>query len=133
MRDYVRLQTGILLRRFASNVNRTARTGDARDIHDLRVSIRRLNRCLRVFKQLYPGNTAKQIRRRLSRLMDACGNVRDCDIAVGLLAEAGVPPASPLLRQLVAERGAACLTLKQKLQRCKAVGLSRTWRARLEV
>jgi CHAD domain-containing protein len=86
-----------------------------------------------VFKQLYPANTAKPIRRQLSRLMDACGNVRDRDIAIGLLAEAGVPPASPLLRQLAAERAVACLKLKQKLQRSKAAGLSRTWQARLEV
>src|ERR1019366_4063630 len=36
MREYVRLQTGILLRRLVAQANRTARTGDAEAIHDLR-------------------------------------------------------------------------------------------------
>src|ERR1039458_6517364 len=48
MREYVSDQTGELLRHLAFQVTRTARTGDAEAIHDLRVAIRRLSRCLRV-------------------------------------------------------------------------------------
>ena len=44
MREYVRVQTGILLGGVAFQVNRTARTGDAEAIHDLRVAVRRLSR-----------------------------------------------------------------------------------------
>ena len=47
MRDYVHRQTSILLRRFGMQVTRAARDGDPDAIHDLRVSIRRLSRCLR--------------------------------------------------------------------------------------
>jgi CHAD domain-containing protein len=133
MREYVRVQSGTLLRSLASQVNRTARVGDADQIHDLRVAIRRLSRCLRVFAQFYPGHSGKRIRRRLADLMKACGSVRDRDIAIGLLEEAGVPPASPLVRQLDAERREASLALRRELRRWKARGFSQRWRVRLEL
>ena len=133
MREYVRVQTRILLRSLASQVNRTARTGDAGAIHDLRVAIRRLSRCLRVFAQFYPGRSWKQMRRRLADLMDACGSVRDRDIAIGLLETAGVPAASPLVRRLDEERRAANRELRRELRRWKDRGFRRQWRARLEL
>jgi len=133
MREYVCLQTGILLRSLASQVNRTARTGDAGAIHDLRVAIRRLSRCLRVFAQFYPGRSWKQMRRRLADLMDACGSVRDRDIAIGLLETAGVPAASPLVRRLDEERRVANRELRRELRRWKDRGFRRQWRARLEL
>jgi CHAD domain-containing protein len=133
MREYVRVQTRILLRSLASQVNRTARTGDADAIHDLRVAIRRLSRCLRVFAQFYPGRSWKQMRRRLADLMDACGSVRDRDIAIGLLEKAGVPAASTLVRRLDAERRAADEELRRELRRWKDRGLRRQWQTRLEL
>ena len=133
MREYVRVQTRILLRRLASQVNRTARSGDADAIHDLRVAIRRLSRCLRVFAQFYPGRSWKQMRRRLADLMDACGSVRDRDIAIELLEKAGVPAASALVRQLDAERRAADEELRRELRRWKKDGFSRRWSVRLEL
>jgi CHAD domain-containing protein len=133
MREYVRVQTRILLGSLASQVNRTARSGDAGAIHDLRVAIRRLSRCLRVFAQFYPGRSWKPVRRRLADLMDACGSVRDRDIAIELLEKAGVPAASALVRQLDAERRAADEELRRKLRRWKDRGFQRQWQARLEL
>ena len=133
LREYVRVQTRILLRRLASQVNRTARSGDADAIHDLRVAIRRLSRCLRVFAQFYPGRSWKQMRRRLADLMDACGSVRDRDIAIELLEKAGVPAASALVRQLDAERRAADEELRRELRRWKDRGFRRQCWARLEL
>ena len=133
MREYVGLQTGILLRRVASQMIKATHTADADAVHDLRVAIRRLSRCLRVFAQFYPGRSWKQIRRRLADLMDACGAVRDRDIAIELVEQAGVPAGSPLVRQLDAERRAAHLELRLELQHWKAAGFSRQWRERLEV
>jgi CHAD domain-containing protein len=133
VREYVHLQTGTLLRRLAIQVTRTARTGDAGAIHDLRVAIRRLSRCLRVFAQFYPGRSWKPVRRCLAELMDACGNVRDRDIAIGLLQQAGVPAASPLVRQLDVERRAAVQDLQLELHRWRERGFSRQWRVRLEL
>jgi CHAD domain-containing protein len=133
VRDYVRLQTGTLLRRLAIQVTRTARTGEADAIHDLRVAIRRLKRCLRVFAQFYPPRSWKPVGRRLAELMDVCANVRDRDIAIGLLRQAGVPSASPLLRQLGVERNAAVRELQLELRRWRERGFSRQWRVQLEL
>ena len=133
MREFVRLQTGFLLGGLASQVSRATRTGDAEAIHDLRVAVRRLSRCLRVFAPFYPTRSWKPMRRHLSSLMDACGSVRDRDIAIELLEKAGVPAASPLVRQLDEERRTADGKLRRELRRWKKDGFSRRWSVRLEL
>jgi CHAD domain-containing protein len=65
--------------------------GEAASIHDLRVSIRRFNQSLRVFKNLFERGHYRKMRRRLRKLMELCGAVRNCDIAVEVLAAAGAP------------------------------------------
>jgi hypothetical protein len=65
--------------------------------------------------------------------MATCGSVRDRDIAIGLLAKAGVAPASPLVRQLDAQRRAAGRELRRELRHWKKRGFSRRWRVRLEL
>jgi CHAD domain-containing protein len=107
MREYVDIQTGILLKRVASEIAKATHTADADAIHDLRVAIRRLSRCLRVFAQFYPGGSRKELRWRLADLLDLCGGVRDGDIAIGLLRKAGVAANSSLVRRLDTERRAA--------------------------
>jgi CHAD domain-containing protein len=131
MREFAHEQTAVLLQKFAIQVNRAARAGEADAIHDLRVAIRRLSRCLRVFSQFYPGNGWKKLRRRLKDLMDACGNVRDRDIAIGLLAQAGFPSTSIVLRRLTLDRVEALQELLALLRRWKGRDASRKWRAQL--
>ena len=77
MRDYARQQTALLIRRFAAALHRAAREADADSIHDVRVAMRRLSRCLRVFAPFYPDGSWKKIRRRISTLLAAAGAVRD--------------------------------------------------------
>src|SRR5689334_841530 len=133
MRDYARLQTAILLRRFAFQVNRTSRSGDAESIHDLRVAIRRFSRCLRVFAQFYPGKTGKKIRSQLDELMGMAGAVRDRDIALELLATAKISGRASVVTRIQAERGQLALELTGKLRRWKSRDFSRKWRRRLEL
>src|SRR5215472_4402944 len=131
MREFARRQTSILLRRFAIQVNRAARGADPEAVHDLRVSIRRLSRCLRVFAQFYPGNGWKKLRRRLKKLMDVCGSVRDRDIALALLSRAGFPATSIVVRRLNSDRRDAIVGLAEQLRPWREHGASRKWRARL--
>ena len=79
MREFARSQTAFLLRRFAYQAGRVSRDCGADAIHDLRVSIRRLNRCLRTFADFYPRRSWKPVRRKLHALMEAAGAVRDDD------------------------------------------------------
>jgi CHAD domain-containing protein len=131
MHDYVRHQTAILLRRLAFQVSRAAKSADHEAVHDLRVAIRRLNRCLRVFSQFYPGNSWKKIRHRLSHMMDAAGDVRDRDIAAQMLQESGMDVADPAFHLLRDERANAARHLTAVLHRWKEHSLSRRWRQEL--
>lgn len=133
MRDYARSQTAMLLRRFAFQVNRTARTADADSIHDLRVSIRRLSRSLRVFAQFFPDGSWKKARKQLSELMQAAGDVRDRDIALELLENAGFSRSTVLARQLEAERRAAMRQLMAEVRTWDERGFFAKWRTRLEL
>jgi CHAD domain-containing protein len=133
MRDYALGQTRILLERVALQVNRAAVDGDSEAIHDLRVAIRRLRCCLRTFAQFYPAKSWKPVRRRLRELTEACGGVRDRDIAIELLEKAGVEADAPLVRQLGEERGAAEAELRRELGRWREDGFRQRWSARLEL
>lgn len=133
MREYVRLQTATLLRRFAFQVNRAARSSDADSIHDLRVAIRRLSRCLSVFSQFYPGRSWKKIRRELADLLDGAGAVRDRDIALELLASAGIPKSAAIVTRLQEERRKAGKELLLEIRRWKGRSFSRKWRIRLDL
>jgi len=133
MRDYVRLQTAILLRRLAYEVGKSAKSLNADSIHDLRVSIRRLKVCLRLFAQFYPGRSAKRIRRQLERMMEIAGGVRNLDIALELLGKAGVSAKVAAVRHLREERRKAANRLAREVRLWKIQGFSRKWRARLEL
>jgi len=133
MREYARLQTAVLLRRLAFQVNRASRFADADSIHDLRVAIRRLSQCLRVFAQFFPGTSAKRVRRQLRGLMRIAGEIRDRDIAAGLLAAAGVSRRAAIATRLEAERRAAVHDLVLEIRRWQSQGFSRKWRSRLEL
>ena len=133
MRDYVRSQSANLLRRLAFQVSRAAKSGDAEAIHDLRVSIRRFSRCLRIFAQFYPGNSWKKVRHQLDGLMDKAGSVRDLDIAMELLDDAGVGAGSPVVTRLREERRQAQRNLLREIRLWKNRGFSKQWRSRLDL
>ena len=128
MREHVRAQTAALLRRLAFEVNRAAKSCDEEAVHDLRVSIRRLSRCLQVFKQFYPGNSAKRIRRRLKSLMDAAGRVRDLDIAMDLVANADMDRKAALSYRMAESRRLARRNLEREVRLWKGTSFSKKWR-----
>jgi CHAD domain-containing protein len=129
--EHVRAQTSLLLRRLAAQVNRAAKSCDADAVHDLRVSIRRLSRCLRVFSEFYPEGSWKKIRRQLKTLMEVAGAVRDTDIAIDLLADMGIKKLSPLVRRIAEARRAARRELAHEVRLWKGRGLAKKWRTTL--
>jgi len=133
MRDYARLQAAVLLRRLAFQVDRAAKLGDADSVHDLRVASRRFSRCLRVFGQFFPERAWRKIRRDITGLMDVAGAVRDCDIAIALLGEAGIHGPKGLAARLDVERRKASRELSREIRRWQNGNFSRKWRSRLEL
>jgi CHAD domain-containing protein len=133
MRDYARQQTASLLERLETAVNRAARSGDADSIHDIRVAMRRLSRCLRVFAPFYPDRSWKKMRRRIAALLTAAGAVRDCDIAIELARRSGAARGSGIVPALAAERRRAGRGLLLEIRRWKSRDYAGLWRRRLEL
>jgi len=133
IRDHAVGQASALLRRLAFQANQTAHLSDAGSVHDLRVSIRRLGQCVRVFGQFFPRQSEKKFQRRLNAVMDLASAVRDRDIAMDLLAAARVRSDSAMVRVLSEERAGAERALVAALERWSRRGFQKKWRSRLEL
>ncbi|HET9318928.1 MAG TPA: CHAD domain-containing protein [Bryobacteraceae bacterium] len=133
MRKYAVERTSILLRRMAFRMHRAARLHHADSIHDLRVSVRRFQQCLRVFQQFFPGGAVKKIHKRLHMVMELSGEVRNRDIALYLLRKAGPPPDSALSAVLLEQKKHAQNELSRLLRRWGRRDVSRKWRSRLRL
>ena len=85
------------LKALEQHLRRAAKHPDkARTVHELRVSIRRFARVLRMFRLLWDRGHYRKIRRRLREMMDLCGAVRNCDVAVEVLEGAAQMPPAPV-------------------------------------
>jgi CHAD domain-containing protein len=133
MLPYANEQIATRLGNLTFQARRTANVRDAESIHDLRVAIRRFTQSIVVFSSLLPKQEVKRIRKRLRRMMDAAGEVRDRDIALEFLDEAGVAPNDPLRARIVSERAVAEHSLIEKSQRWSTSNLSGKWRAALRL
>jgi CHAD domain-containing protein len=114
MREYARLETASLVQKLANLAAEAAQSPTDEAVHDLRVVIRRLKRCLRVFSQFYPGSSWKKLRNELGELMTAAAAVRDLDIAIGLLLQAGLVARSDAIVRLKAMRATRGRSLARK-------------------
>jgi len=133
MQQYARQQTALLLGRLAGALDRAAEEVDEQSIHDARVAMRRLSRCLQVFAPFYPAGSGKKVRRRISALLAAAAVVRDHDIAIQLVGRAGVSPSSAMMTSLAAQRSKAGQDLRNEIRRWKSRDWLRRWRRRLEL
>jgi CHAD domain-containing protein len=133
MREYASGQAALRLRRLAFQLNSVLHAADAEEIRLLRTAIRRLSRCLKCFAPLYPEASTKPILKRLERLMDAAGAVRDLDIAAGLISGAGLEPGDALLQELAADRARALHELREHAAEAHAAGYSKKWRRKLRI
>jgi len=120
-----------LLERLAYRVNHTAHAHDDRAVHDLRVAIRRFGQALAIFKSVFSARQVKKIRRRLDSLMDLSNEIRDCDVALELLADSELAGAPAVLDQVRLRRKDALLVLLPALKRWSERKTSSKWRAAL--
>lgn len=75
-------------------------------VHDLRVACRRVLETLRVFEAVLRREQVAPLRDALRAWMRLSGEVRDLDIAIGLVQRSGIDGADALLRLLEARRDA---------------------------
>src|SRR5262245_8600949 len=88
--EFARKQVCELLERLEGEVANVCRNSGPDSIHDLRVSIRRVTQALRALKGVFPGRSTKTIRRTLRAMMNIAAEIRNRDIALELLLDAGV-------------------------------------------
>lgn len=120
-----------LLERLAYQVNAAAHNHDEDSVHELRIAMRRFSQSLSVFKRLYHAKELKKIRRRLKDLMDLSSDVRDCDVAAGLLQKSGLPGAPAIRKAIAARRKEAVRMLLPPLRSWSARRTTSKWRAAL--
>jgi CHAD domain-containing protein len=120
------------LGRLALQIGRTIRMCDPDAVHDLRVATRRFAQALIALKPCLRAKEVKRVRRSLKNLMMVAGEVRNCDIAVKLLARPA-EPASALLDEFGARRKEAQRALVTFLKRLVWQRTSARWRADLEI
>ncbi len=109
---------------FAAEVRRTLSAPEPDQVHDLRVSIRRLLQVL----ALYDGSV-KPIPLVLKKIMRFAGDVRNCDITLKLVAKDN--PSKGLLKRLRRRRGSSERTLILELQKWIEMDSASKWKAKL--
>jgi CHAD domain-containing protein len=103
------------------------RLHEADAVHRMRVSIRRLQQAMRLFRQYLKRSGVKRVRRKLKRVMAAAGELRNYDIAVELVEKIGKQKASDLTTARLASKRALQSTLRQTTEK----DLGQKWRTEL--
>lgn len=89
LHDYVLQQMNQLLGTLASRARRASKKPGPKEIHDLRVSIRRFTQGLRLFVDFVPRWEDKKIRLMLRQMMRLTSDIRNRDIALEFLGKSG--------------------------------------------
>lgn len=130
---FAKEQISARLGRLVFEIHNTAKTLDVEAIHDLRVAIRRFSQSLAAFSPLLPKQQVKKVRKRLKRLRNAAGEVRDRDIVLALLASEGLKGEDGLCVRLAEERKQAEPALIEEIRRWTGSNLSEKWRTALQL
>ena len=133
MKQFVELQTSERLKKLESELQNAFDLPEDPDaIHDLRVAIRRLNQTLRVFLAWLNARRVTKLRARLKNLMERCGAVRNCDIAIEVL-KAAEWQDEALSQGLEKERTRTCKKLRKTLQEWHHSQRAQRWHEKLAV
>ncbi|MCX6598131.1 MAG: CHAD domain-containing protein [Acidobacteria bacterium] len=115
------------LQRVVDQVAETLRSPDEEAVHQVRVATRRFRAALDVFRAYFPRNERARIKQEIRELFALAGEVRNRDIASGLLAE-GAPETAAYLQQ---ERMQWSMRLTEHLRGWVLRDFSAQWRAAL--
>jgi CHAD domain-containing protein len=128
MRAFALAKTAELLSTMISALEAAAADPHADAVHDMRVSIRRLQQGVRLFRQFLPRRGVKRLRKTMKSVMEPAGELRNYDIALEL---AG--PGNPVAASLSEKRAAAAQTLASVVASLAEPGLADRWQAALKL
>ena len=102
-REFAVAQAHRQLKHLGLQINRAIKTSNAGAVHDIRVAIRRFSQALSLCHTYFPhGEMPKH--RRLKKIMNSAGDVRNCDVALKLVTKFRVPQAVHLRSKLQSRR-----------------------------
>jgi CHAD domain-containing protein len=133
IRGYAQQHTRTLLRRLAYQLNQTVRLTGEDSVHDLRVAIRRFTQCLRTFAQFFPKKEVRKIRHKLKTIMKAASAVRDHDVTLALMKDAGLSKKSKEAAEIDKQRKLAEKELTGAIGAVSRDNFSRKWRTKLDL
>lgn len=125
---FARRQAAERLRRVIGEVEQTLRSPDEEAVHQLRVSSRRLRAALDIFRSYFSPPERARVKQEIRALFAVAGEVRNRDIACGLLAQ-DAPETAAYLQQ---ERLQWSMRLTGHLRRMVHQEFGTRWRAALE-
>ena len=126
MQEYGIAKTGQLLDVLVLSLCEAAESLNEDTVHKVRVAIRRFQQALRVFRQYFPADGSKRVKAKLKSVMDLAGELRNRDIAIGLVRKARGDTAG-----LEAQRNECHRQLQQLLAGIATPYLSEFWRREL--
>jgi CHAD domain-containing protein len=115
------------LRRVVAQVEETLRLPDEEAVHQVRVATRRFRAALDIFRDYFPRSERARVKQEIRELFALAGEVRNRDIASGLLAE-GAPETAAYLHQ---ERLQWSMRLTEHLRGWVQRDFAAQWRAAL--
>ncbi len=119
-------QTRVRLKWAIAALRRAARKpDDPESAHEVRVAHRRLLACLQLFAGLFTRKAAEKLRKRSRKLIDLCGAKRDYDVALHVLAEAGLRPYHSVVLKCRERRDKEARRLSRRL--AKRVARNKGW------
>lgn len=134
MNEFIQKQTLAGLERFEQEVQKAAKDpADADVIHDLRVSMRRLSQCVEMFAGFLDAAAVGKLRKKVKRLMNRCGDVRNCDITLDLLKSTQLSDDAKSVRDIKKKRREAEASLSKQLERWDGKEIKKDWSEKLLV
>ena len=101
-------------------------------VHDLRVSIRRLQAALTAFPTFFPPAESRRILKQVRKILKLAGRVRDFDIALELVSESGIPEDAELSRRLNALRPQTATRLLGQVRKKQLAESGEAWLKELD-
>lgn len=89
MREFGNAETCDLLHTAVKAIGKAADDPSEEHVHKMRVSIRRLQQGLRLFRQFLKPKGVREVRSALKRIMEPAGELRNLDIALTLTTSRG--------------------------------------------
>lgn len=104
MRDFASAKTLELLDTTVEALMTAAQSAGVEAVHKMRVSIRRLQQALRLFKQYLRKRGVERVKKQLKEIMTAAGELRNHDIAIALVRRLGTPVPVLVERRIAAKQ-----------------------------